>query len=363
MQRINEIGFDRQDRSYFALDDNRLYRRTEAPPTPPPAPKPKAKSKTAQAAARASKRRRTRRAEHSADDADVDTPQPDAEHGASEQKKDDAGFGGRKWECVAISLSDYQGFLASIAKSRDAAEKALHKTVTDNILPIIEQAEASQTRKKQRQEKELLNMQKLAGAKRSSRIEAKMEREKQERDAIEAEQKRKADLAEAEAYEKRQHRMDMDRESRMMTREQRIKEREMKRILHEQELERMSEEERRVDAGESRLSERNLKAEMAKRKRELAALEEEDDWTFDCSRCGQYGTNWVCFCEHLVATWFTDWPRMMVPIVWHAKDAMSGSTVLVSAFHKQTLRRIISILSAVNVDAAKKMPKSQKYRA
>ena len=294
-QRINEVGYDRHDRYYFALDDNRLYRRTEAPLPPAPAPKPKANSKKAQAMARASKRRRTRQTDQSADDADVDTPQPDVQQDRHPDQSDEDGCGGRTWECVAVSLNDYHEFLGSIAKTRDADEKALHRSVTEDILPIIEQAEASQQRKKQRQERELLNLQKLASAKRSTRIEAKMEKERQEKEALEAEQKRKADLVEAQAYERRQQKMEMDRESRMMTRDQRLKEREMKRILHEQELARMSEEEKKVDAGESRLSERNLKAEMDKRKRELAALEEEDGWTFDCSKCGKHGTNWVCY--------------------------------------------------------------------
>lgn len=292
LQRINEIGYDREDRYYFVLDDNRLYRRTEAASPPPSPPKPKAKSKKARPANRATKRRRTREAEvfaHSDDDEKHDNEEKDIDA----SKQDDDGFGGRRWECIAITLSEYQDFLQAIAKSRDLDEKALHKRITDDVLPIIEQAEAYHLRKKQKQEREMMNIQKLATAKRSTRIEAKAEKERHEREVYEAEQKRRSDLAEAEAYQKRQQKMDTDRESRMMTREQRLKEREMKRILHEQELARMSEEEKKADAGESRLSERHLKAEMEKTKKELAALQEEDDWTFDCSKCGQHGANWV----------------------------------------------------------------------
>ena len=207
--------------------------------------------------------------------------------------ENDDGFGGRTWECVAITLEQYRNFLDSVKKSRDPDEKALHKRISDDVMPIIEQAEASQLRKQQRRERELINMQKLATAKRSSRLEAKIERERQEREVLEAEQKRRADLAEAQAYQKRQHKMEEDRESRMMTREQRLKDRELKRILHEEDLARMSEEEKKVDAGEARLSERHLKAEIEKKKKELAALQQEDDWTFDCSKCGKHGTNWV----------------------------------------------------------------------
>ena len=289
---MNEIGYDRHDRYYFVLDDNRLYRRTEAPLPPPPVAKPKASSKKAKAAARSSKRRRTREAEESAKDADIDTPQAEQDSEEVAEPENDDNFGGRKWECVAITLGQYQDLLESFKKSRDPDEKALYRRITEEVLPIIEQAEASQFRKKQRQERELLNLQKLATAKRSSRLEAKMERERQDREEYEAEQKRKAGLAEAHAYEKKQQKMDEDRESRMMTREQRLKERELKRILHEEELAKMSEEEKRVDAGESRLSERHLKAEMEKKKKELAALEE-DVWFFDCSKCGVHGDNLV----------------------------------------------------------------------
>lgn len=291
MQRIEEIGYDRDERYYFVLDDNRLYRRTDPSPPLPPAPKPKANSKKGKAAARASKRRRTREQEEFANDADGESPTVEDEEIAP--KEEDDGLGGRKWECIAITLSDYQDFLESIRKSRDPDEKALHQRITEDVLPVIEKAEESQLRRKQKQERELLNMQKLATAKRSSRLEAKMERERQEQEAAESERKKKADLLAAKHNQERQKKMEGARESRMMTREQRIKEREYKRILHEEELANLSEENKKVEAGEARLSERHLKTEMEKKKKELAALAEDDEWFFDCSKCGVHGTNLV----------------------------------------------------------------------
>jgi len=273
------------------LDDNRLYRRTDPPPPPPPIPKLKANSKKGKAAARASKRRKTREQEDSANDADGETPAVEDEKISPDEEDD--GFGGRKWECVAISLGDYQDFLESIRKSRDPDEKALHQRITEDVLPVIEKAEESQLRKKQKQERELMNMQKLATAKKSSRLEAKMERERQEQEVAEAERKKKADLLAAKQDQEKQKKMEEARESRMMTREQRIKEREFKRILHEEELANLSEENKKVEAGEARLSERHLKTEMEKKKKELAALAEDDEWFFDCSKCGVHGTNLV----------------------------------------------------------------------
>lgn len=251
----------------------------------------KANSKKGKAAARASKRRKTQELDESANDADGELPV--AELGEIEPNEADDGFGGRKWECIAITLDQYQEFLESIKKSRDPDEKALHRRITEDVLPVIEKAEESLLRKKQKQERELMNMQKLATAKRSSRLEAKMEREREEQEAVESERKKKADIIAAKQDREKQKRMEEARESRMMTREQRIKDREFKRILHEEELANLSEENKKVEAGEARLSERHLKTEMEKKKKELAALAEEDEWFFDCSKCGVHGTNLV----------------------------------------------------------------------
>jgi phage-related minor tail protein len=205
----------------------------------------------------------------------------------------DDGLGGRKWECIAITLAQYQEFLRTIEKSKDEDEKALHERLTIEVLPVIEKAEEAQMRRIARKEKELINMQKLATAKRSSRLASKMEREREEQQALEAERQRKAQLLEAKKDQERQKKMEEARESRMMTREQRLKEREYKRILQEEELASLSEENKKVDSGEARMSERHLKAEMEKRKKELAALAQEDEWSFDCSKCGVHGENLV----------------------------------------------------------------------
>ena len=220
----------------------------------------------------------------------------DAEDTTTQVEKvvsEEDGFGGRKWECLAVTLTEYQDFLESIRKSRDADEKALFKRITDEVLPVIEKAEEDQQRKQARREKELMNLQKLATAKRSSRLAGKQEREREEQEAAEAERKRKTELAAAKQNQERQKQMEEARESRMMTREQRLKEREYKRILHEEELANMSEDNKKLDAGEARMSERHLKREMEKRRKELAALEQEDEWTFDCAVCGVHGENLV----------------------------------------------------------------------
>ncbi|CAD6447176.1 e50bc2b7-066b-40ce-8d00-f9f53e520bc4 [Sclerotinia trifoliorum] len=277
--RIEPCGWDSDDREYYVLDDNRLYRRTEPPPPPPPAATYKKNSKKGKAAARASKRRKT-----------TDTVESEAEGSAEvpiEENIDD-GFGGAKWECIAVSFEDFTAFAASMEKTRDPNEKILRKRIVDDVLPLLEKQEEARKRKEAQKQRELINIEKLATAKRSSRIAGKMEQQKQEEELREAERKKQQDLAMAKKEQQKWLKLEKERETRMMTREQRVKEREARRILHEEELANLSEDSKKVGSGEGRLSERHLKAEIERKKQALEQLNEEDDWIFDCI-CGAYG--------------------------------------------------------------------------
>lgn len=136
-------------------------------------------------------------------------------------------------------------------------------------------------------------MQLLAGAKRSSRLQAKEEKERSDREAAEAARKHEIALAEARRDQVRKQQLEEERQSRMMTREQRTKDREQKRILHQEEMDKIKEEEERMERGEGRISARNLKAEREKAQKNLATLTQDDEWVFDCSGCGVYGENLV----------------------------------------------------------------------
>ena len=290
---MEELGYDKEERLYFVLDDNRLYRRTD-PPVPPPPPKPqakpKAKSKAGKAAARASKRRRVSEEE---EEAKVDGQDGNAGQSETNSHEEDDGLGGRKWECLAVTLEEYHSFLGTIRKSRDVDEKVLYNRLSKEVLPVIEKVEEDRQKKIARRERELMNLEKLATAKRSSRIAGKQEREREEAEAAAAEKKRLADLIAAKKDAERQKQMEDARQSRMMTREQRVKEREYKRLLHEEELANLSEDSKKLETGEARMSERHLKAEMEKKKRELEELAQEDEWIFDCAKCGVHGENIV----------------------------------------------------------------------
>lgn len=158
-------------------------------------------------------------------------------------------------------------------------------------MPIIEREEESQQRQIVKREKELFNMELLAGAKRSSRIAGKAERERHEREAEEVVERQRAELAASRKEAAKQKALEQDRQSRIMGREERTKERERRRLEHEAELERISEEQKKLERGESRMSERHLKAELEKRRKNLENLSQEDQWIFDCSGCGVHGEN------------------------------------------------------------------------
>ena len=233
---------------------------------------------------RASKRRKL--SEVAESEAEVEE-EAGAEYTGTENSVD--GLGGMKWECLAVSLEELNAFVVTIEKSRDPNEKTLKKRISEGLLPLLEKQEEARKRKEAQKERELINLEKLATAKRSSRIAGKMELQKQEDEAREAERKRQSELAAAKKEQDKWMKLEKERESRMMTREQRLKEREARRILHEEELANLSEDSKKLESGSvGRLSERHLKAEIERKKQALEDLAEEEDWIFDCI-CGAYG--------------------------------------------------------------------------
>lgn len=233
---------------------------------------------------RASKRRRV-----AAADSDEESEEENAEVPVNAEDP----FAEMKWECIAVSLDDYKDFLDSLRNTKDADEKILRSRIEDQVLPVIEEEEAVQERQKVKRDKELVNLQMLAGAKRSSRIAQKSEKDRHEREVVEAAEKREEELAAARKEEEKLKDRENERHSRIMTREQRIKDRERKRVLHEAEMERIEEEQKKIERGESRISERQLRVELEKQRRNLEGLTQDDHWTFDCSGCGVHGENLV----------------------------------------------------------------------
>ncbi|KAL5393304.1 hypothetical protein DPSP01_000128 [Paraphaeosphaeria sporulosa] len=281
--RFNPFGYDSKGRTIFVLDDMRMYRRTDAPPPPPPQ-KAKSKAKARKSrSSRTSKRRKTSTPEpEEPEEVDEVTEGNDAE-------AEDDGFGGMQWECVCITYEDYQDYLTGIRKSRHPDEKQLYKDLEADIIPELAKVAEAQARKEAKKMRELETLQKLATAKRSSRISAKMDRQREIEEAEEAARKRQEEIAMAKAEQEKQRHMEDAHESRRQTREQRIREREAQKILQEENLRKLEEDEKKLASEEARLSERHLTAQMKKAKRDLERLKEKEYWLFDCEKCGLNG--------------------------------------------------------------------------
>ncbi|CCT61935.1 related to nasopharyngeal carcinoma susceptibility protein LZ16 [Fusarium fujikuroi] len=277
--RIEPYGWDADDRTYFVLDDNRVYRLTEPPMITKPT-KAK-KSRASYGSRRSSKRRQiTLNAEEV-----VETDQEIKE----DTPLEDNGLGGMTWECLAVTLDDVRSVVDGFRKSRDENEKILRNQLEKHLVPILEKQEQSRQRRELQRERELANAAKMANAKRSSRIAGRVEQQRQEEQIREEERHRKEEEASKRREELAQIKMGEERDKRLVSREQRLREREARRVQHEEELAQLSEDSKNLSSNSTRLSERRLQVEIEKNKQALKELEDaEEDWIFDCI-CGLYG--------------------------------------------------------------------------
>lgn len=202
----------------------------------------------------------------------------------------DDGLGGMTWECIAVSLDDLRSLLASISSKKDPNERVLHEKIVEHLLPILEQQDERMRKREKEREKELLNLAKMASAKRSSRIAGRQEQQKQEEMLREEEQKRRLELDALRKQEQRQRRAEKERETRLLSREKRVHERDIRRAQHKDELAQLSEDSKSVDNAAGRMSERRRQAEIEKNKEALRELDDEveEEWAFDCI-CGLHG--------------------------------------------------------------------------
>jgi hypothetical protein len=202
---MEPTGWDSNERALFVLDDNRMYRRTDPPSLAPPQrakakPKPKAKKARGTRASKRQKQATEEPEEGAGEEEAVAVQEPEA--------VEDDGLGGMKWECLCVTLEDYRDYLSSIRKSRDPNEKILYKRLEEEVIPVMEGLAEEQARKQARKAKELENLQKLATAKRSSRISARVEKQKELEEVEAAERKRQEELAKAQAEHARQKKLE-----------------------------------------------------------------------------------------------------------------------------------------------------------
>ncbi|KAF4509781.1 hypothetical protein G6O67_003919 [Ophiocordyceps sinensis] len=231
--RIEPYGWDREDRTYYVLDDNRVYRLTEAPPI---RALYRPKSQSMRSGRRSSKRQRP-----TPSNSDLATSMTVEEN---DNESTDNGMGGRAWECVAVTLQEVQELLWSLGKTRDENEKTLRRQLATHLIPILEKQGESRKRKQLQKERELLNLAKMANAKRSSRIAGKVERQKQEDKVKEEEERLRAAQVSKHREERGLLKMEQERDFRTSSRQRRLQEREARRLQHEEELAQLSEDSR-----------------------------------------------------------------------------------------------------------------------
>lgn len=180
-----------------------MYRRTDPPPPPPPQ-KAEAKAKSRKSKSTRSSKRRKQSTPEEEDPAEDEETAENEKHKESE----DEGLGGMKWECVCVTLEDYQEYMGSIRRSKHIDEKELYERIEDEIIPELGKVAEEQARKEARKLKELETLQKLANAKRSSRISARVEKQKEVEQAEEEERKRRTELSIAKAEQEKQRKME-----------------------------------------------------------------------------------------------------------------------------------------------------------
>ncbi|KAF9080922.1 hypothetical protein BGX23_001509 [Mortierella sp. AD031] len=276
--RVDPIGHDAHDRTYWLFDDNRLYR--ENPPVNDKKSKQTA-TKAAQQKTAPDNRRGTRR---SARGQKVEESEPEPEFETPPITP------GVEWEPVCITQQEWEDFAELFQRSKHPDEKALHNLINDDILPKV----LGDFKEK---EKEREKLEAIANRKRSSRIvirefeiqeKARLEALRQQEQQAAAEQ-RKQELRERRAERERQVQQQV-RDNRLKEREERLKAREN--AIWEREAKKKQQQQRIAKEREDRKKRRLAGGHKDEHSDDEAGHqeEEEEDWVFDCV-CGVFGNN------------------------------------------------------------------------
>jgi hypothetical protein len=283
-QRVDPVGYDADGNVYYLLDDNRLYYRDV--PVIPEEKFPKRKF-------RGKKRKRGARRIESEEPEEVP-----ATNGVEENEDS-------TWHVHCITMEDYENFLSRLKKSRDLDEKALYRHLHDNVLPTLIEEEEERARQRALKEQEYLKEQAYAARKRSTRLVQKEEDRKVMQERETELQKTRAAEEEQRLDEQRVKKLELDREARLVLREQRQRERELR--LQQREEERKKAIELAELAGKQikfsiKMSETPASPKKTSRQQALELQQNggapltptnpEESWFFDCL-CGKHGTNYV----------------------------------------------------------------------
>ncbi|ORZ04388.1 hypothetical protein BCR41DRAFT_401061 [Lobosporangium transversale] len=286
--RVDPIGYDAMDRTYWLFDDNRLYREnplpkknTKATEQPIVPSKAKAKVKTA-----VELRRGTRRSTRGQRAEEILEPEPEPEFETPPITP------GVQWEPICITKEEWEDFAKIFHRSKHSDEKALYALINNDILPKV----LSDFREK---EKEREKLEAIANRKRSSRIVIR-ELELQEKARLEAiRQQELQTAAEQRKREIRERRAEKERLLQQQVRDSRQKEREMRLkaredAIWEREMKKKQQQQKIAKEREARQSRRlgsNHKEDHSENESiKYQDEDEEEDWVFDCV-CGVHGNN------------------------------------------------------------------------
>lgn len=117
-------------------------------------------------------------------------------------------MGGATWECIAVTLEEYNAFLEPLRRSRNRDEKDLIADIAREVLPELEKHAEALERKAAKERRELEALQKMATAKRSTRIAGRMEKQREIDEAEEEERRKREELKMAHKEEARRLKME-----------------------------------------------------------------------------------------------------------------------------------------------------------
>ncbi|KAK9341025.1 hypothetical protein LIPSTDRAFT_26806 [Lipomyces starkeyi NRRL Y-11557] len=250
--RVDPVGWDSQDNTYYLLDDNRLYSRHDPPPEPAPQPKKaaaKGRRKKRQFASYSTPRRSKRRRTNEVDTADEDDEDGtgddsrivDDENTQPAQEVDGKPENGdidysellelsrdaeSTWRCVCATYQQWQSFFTLLGKSaRDkskAPEREFYAFLKAEIMPVIESLEQDRITDEETKLKEIERLRVYENRKRSSRVDALAQRRKEEEEMREAREEAEHERERKKAENRRRAMLEKEREARLDARDHKL---------------------------------------------------------------------------------------------------------------------------------------------
>ncbi|KAK9240308.1 hypothetical protein V1525DRAFT_454092 [Lipomyces kononenkoae] len=252
--RVDPVGWDSQDNTYFLLDDNRLYCRHDPSPEPLPQPKKapaKGRRKKRQLASYSAPRRSKRRRTNEVDTADEDDDDSvaaysqiiDEDHSPvvsdGDVKPDDGETDYSEllelsrdaestWKCVCATYQEWQSFFTSLGKTaRDKSkipEREFYAFLKTEVMPVIESLEQDRIKDEEARLKEIERLRLFENRKRSSRADVLAQRRKEEEELRTAREDAEREREQKKAENRRRVILEREREARLDARDQKLAE-------------------------------------------------------------------------------------------------------------------------------------------